>query len=98
MNSLDPELKRLLRWARPTESDASPPPVPWGFHARLAARRPPPGATPTGLVPGIPWSVVGLSYVVIVVGCLWLAWGGSLLGTAPGLPSGMAVLAQHFAP
>jgi hypothetical protein len=98
MNSLDPELKRLLRWARPAESDPTPPTVPWGFHTRLAARRPLPGSASTNPAPGIPWSVVGLSYAVIVVGCLWLAWGGSVLGTAPGLPSGMAVLAQHFAP
>ena len=37
MNQLDPELKRLIGWARPHETVASDPP-PIGFVVRVAAR------------------------------------------------------------
>lgn len=74
MNQLDPELRRLVRWAR--QAEATPEiPVPFGFATRVAAlsRAAAPEAEPRW-AHQLRWSVACLSLGVMVFGAV--VWAG----------------------
>ncbi len=73
MNQLDPELRRLIRWAR--QAPAGPDPEPsYGFATRVAARCRAAGqeAEP-GWAHRLRWSASGLSLLIVAAGlAFWL--------------------------
>jgi len=96
MNELDPDLKRLLRWARPsspTESEEAP----FGFSTRAVAA-PRPCRRPTMLedLQRTAWGLTCIALVTIACGCLLLVSKRSELAPAAELPSAVSYLASHM--
>jgi hypothetical protein len=96
MNELDPDLKRLLGWAR-ADSPSKREEAPFGFSTRvLATQRP--GRVPTLLedLQQTAWGLTCVALVTIAVGCLLLVSQRSGLAPAAELPSAVGYLASNM--
>ena len=96
MNELDPDLKRLLKWARaasPSQSEQAP----FGFCTRiLAGERP--SRIPTLLeeLQQTAWGLTCVALATILCGCLVLLSQRSGLVPAAELPSAVSYLASNL--
>lgn len=97
MSELDPNLKRLLKWARSTPP-AEPEAAPFGFAARvLAAKRPPGVSTLLEQLQKTAWKLACVAFATIVFGCLALVSQHSAAApVAADLPSAVGYLANNL--
>jgi len=98
MSQLDPDLKRLLKWAR-AAMPSKPEEAPFGFCGRVLAspRRP---QVPSLLheLQQTAWSLTCVALVMIACGCLVLASQRSVPAPAADLPSALSYLASNLVP
>ena len=98
MNELDPDLKRLIKWAREA-SPTKPGEAPFGFARRvLVSRRQFQAPTLLQELQETAWGLTCVSLTLIVCGGLVLASQRSAPAPAPELPSALSFLASHLNP
>jgi hypothetical protein len=97
MSELDPELKRLFKWAR-TASPSEPEEAPFGFSTRvLAAQRQAQVPSLLEELQQTAWGLACLALVTIACGCLVLLSQRAGPAPAADLPSAVSYVANNFA-
>lgn len=96
MNQLDPELKRLLKWAR-AASPPKPEDVPFAFSGRvLASRKPPQALTLFEDLQKTAWGLSCVALALIVCGTLVLVSQRSSPPPAEEFSSALGFLASNL--
>ena len=93
MNRLDPELKRLLKWASPVLPEEAP----FGFSGRvLASRKPPQAPTVFEELQSSAWGLSCVALVLILCGTLVFASQRSAPPAAEEVSSALSFLASNL--
>jgi hypothetical protein len=97
MSELDPQLKRLFKWAR-TGAPSEPEQAPFGFSTRvLAARRQIRVPTLLEELQQAAWGLACVALATIAFGCLVLLSQRAGPAPAADLPSAVSYVASNFA-